>query len=83
MKQLHQVERYRDIPIIIITADDNARQQEEAISLGASDYIVKPFVVNVVIKRVKNVLGLRRRYLELFHQIQNAGDKIGPKQEDK
>ncbi len=83
MKQLNLIERYRDIPIIIITVDDNAEQQEEAISLGASDYIVKPFVVNVVIQRVKNVLGLRRRYLELFHQMRSADNKMKSKQEEK
>ncbi|MEG1985292.1 MAG: EAL domain-containing protein, partial [Oscillospiraceae bacterium] len=32
------------IPVIMITADDSAEQQTSTFSLGANDYIIKPFI---------------------------------------
>ena len=44
------------IPVIVITADDTAEQQVEAMHLGAKDYVVKPFIPEIVTRRVRNVL---------------------------
>lgn len=47
---------YRDIPVVIISADNEPKQQMNLMKLGVSDYIVKPFVPEVVEQRVYNVL---------------------------
>lgn len=49
-------EAYADIPVIIITSDDSPESQMELISLGVDDYIIKPFVKEIVLKRVDNVM---------------------------
>ncbi|MDR1654666.1 MAG: response regulator [Treponema sp.] len=43
----------QDIPVIIITGLDNADDEETGFSLGAADYITKPFKPVVVRARVK------------------------------
>ncbi len=48
--------RISGIPVIIITSDDTTRRQAQAMELGADDYIVKPFIPEIVIRRVYNVL---------------------------
>jgi Response regulators consisting of a CheY-like receiver domain and a winged-helix DNA-binding domain len=44
------------IPVIIITAEDKLSDQEQAASLGITDYITKPFVPEIVRKRVNNAV---------------------------
>jgi DNA-binding response OmpR family regulator len=51
-----------DIPIIFLTAKDTENDILTGFSLGADDYISKPFSVNELIARVKAVL--KRSYIE-------------------
>ncbi len=61
LKRLKQSENMKNIPVIIITSDDNTEQQVDTLEMGANDYIVKPFVPEVVVKRVANVLDSTKR----------------------
>lgn len=45
-----------DIPVVVITVETDASEQVNILSLGADDYIVKPFVKESVVKRVNNVM---------------------------
>ncbi len=56
LKILKQNEKYVNTPVIVITSDDSPKSQMELISLGVSDYIIKPFVREIVIKRIDNVM---------------------------
>lgn len=53
--------RILNIPVVIITADDTTEQQVLTMELGASDYIVKPFIPEIVTRRVQNVWDSTRR----------------------
>ncbi len=44
------------IPIVVISKDTMPVNQAELLELGVSDYIVKPFLNEMVIKRIDNVL---------------------------
>ena len=44
------------IPVIMISADDTTNRQIQTLKLGAEDYIVKPFIPELAIRRVENVL---------------------------
>lgn len=60
------------IPVIIITADDTTRRQIQTLELGADDYIVKPFIPEIAIRRVENVLEARKSFVR-FEQNQPGG----------
>ena len=51
-----------DVPIIFLTAKDTENDILTGFSLGADDYISKPFSVNELLARVKAVL--KRSYIE-------------------
>jgi putative two-component system response regulator len=55
----------RDIPVILLTALDNARDEERGFQHGAADYITKPIKPDVVLARVRSQLlvGLARNWL--------------------
>ncbi|MCY1592467.1 response regulator transcription factor [Staphylococcus pettenkoferi] len=50
-----------DIPIIFLTAKDNLDTRLKCFSLGAMDYVVKPFYMQELTARIKNALGKNER----------------------
>ena len=52
------------IPIILLTARAGEKDVIWGLEAGADDYITKPFHVEVMLTRVKNLLDLRRRLQE-------------------
>lgn len=62
--------RILNIPVVIITADDTTEQQLLTMELGASDYIVKPFIPEIVTRRVQNVWDSTRRKKEVLQEHQ-------------
>lgn len=51
-----QLSRWADVPVIMLTAVDEPDAIVEALDQYAEDYIVKPFVVDELLARVKRVL---------------------------
>jgi len=57
-------EEIKDIPVIFITAMTETTDKVRGLSLGAVDYITKPFNSSEVLARVRTQLNLRRMYEE-------------------
>jgi len=55
---------YKDIPIIIITTEGTIRNVNDAISRGASDFIVKPFDPKELNYKVEKQIRLRKQQRE-------------------
>ncbi|MFN4319208.1 MAG: response regulator transcription factor [Aquificaceae bacterium] len=47
---------YKDLPIVFVTAKDMEQDKLKGFSLGADDYITKPFSIKELLARVKAVL---------------------------
>lgn len=65
LRRLRASEWGRDIPVILITADDRTETQVSGLEQGANDFIVKPVVVPVVQVRVRNLLARQKAELQL------------------
>lgn len=48
--------RTRDIPILILTAKAEEADEVVGFQMGADDYVVKPFKMNVLLQRIKALL---------------------------
>ncbi|WP_312942620.1 response regulator transcription factor [Oscillibacter sp.] len=59
---MEQIRSFTDVPIIFLTAKDEATDKLAGLGLGADDYIVKPFMPQELLLRVYAVL--RRCYKE-------------------
>jgi len=59
-RQLQADVRTRDIPIIFLTARNEASDEQQGLELGAVDYITKPISPPIVLARVKSHLTLKR-----------------------
>lgn len=53
------------VPILILTADASPAARQEALSLGARDFVTKPFDQHEVLLRVRNLLETRALHLTL------------------
>lgn len=83
--RLRKVPKTADIPIIIVSAINNIDKRVELLSLGANDYIVKPFTSHELLTRitvhlkisqldlakrtVETQLAAQNRYLEAINYI--------------
>ncbi|GHV03827.1 hypothetical protein AGMMS50229_03850 [Campylobacterota bacterium] len=52
IKLLKESEEFREIPVIFLTAKSEASNELDGLSMGAIDYITKPFVPALLIKRL-------------------------------
>src|SRR5947199_2637980 len=57
-REVRSGERTREIPIVMLTARAEETDQVVGFSLGADDYVTKPFSVKVLLQRIK---ALQRR----------------------
>ena len=58
------------IPVIFLTADETKGNEREGLSLGAMDYIVKPFVPEVLLLRVRHCLELVKLQKHLSSEVE-------------
>lgn len=68
-----------DIPVIIISSEDNATYIERGYDLGATDYISRPFDANIVKKRAVNTLML---YAKQKRLVELVADQIHEKEKN-
>lgn len=61
--------RWRDVPVLFMTALDEPEQKVRAFKAGAVDYIVKPFFEPEVLARVRTHLDLRRLQRSLEDEL--------------
>lgn len=64
-------ERYKNIPVIMLTAKSTEKNIVDGLNIGADDYVTKPFSIKVLISRVKALL---RRNQEVKKEILKIGE---------
>lgn len=74
LKELRQLEKGRaEIPVIFLTADQKQESETRGLKLGATDFIRKPFIPDVLLSRVQNTL----RTQEKIHQFEKEATTDG------
>ena len=58
LAELQRMEVAMNIPVIVITADNNETKELEALQLGAHDIIAKPFRPAIIKRRIANTINL-------------------------
>lgn len=65
MRRLMRDDRTKHIPVIFLTSKTDAGSELEGLSLGAVDYITKPFVPQLLLKRVETHMLMEEQKEEL------------------
>jgi CheY-like chemotaxis protein len=64
MRMLKDNDAYKKIPVIFLSAMDDAQSEMEGLDLGAVDYIHKPFISALLIKRIETHIAVVERKKE-------------------
>lgn len=75
-RELRSGERTRHLPIIILTAKSEEIDQIVGFSMGADDYVTKPFSPKVLLQRVKAMLRRVETANDAGDQIEHLGVRI-------
>ena len=65
LKNLTAQKGISDIPVVFLTADEDNVTETRGLAAGALDFVRKPFVSDVLLQRVRNVISQSRRMQEL------------------
>ena len=71
--KLKESEKTKDIPVIFITGLSNSKDEEKGLSLGAADFITKPFNKPIVRARIETQI----KILEYLQTIKNLKKQLG------
>ena len=66
----------KEIPVIFFTADDDCQSETIGLSMGAMDFIRKPFVAEVLTLRVRHLLDLIRLQRDLHAEVEKKTREI-------
>lgn len=76
-KQIKQSLRTCHIPVIILSAKTDLKEQLEGLQVGADDYIPKPFSMAMVAAKIKNLFRTRHRAIEHYsHSLEIEPEKV-------
>jgi two-component system chemotaxis response regulator CheY len=56
IKRCKEDEKFKDIPIIVITTEDRVEDREQALELGAAGFVTKPLDRESIIKMTNSML---------------------------
>lgn len=74
MEMLRDIRAHSDVPVLVLSARDQSADKTRALSLGADDYVTKPFWPEELLERVK--ARLRRPSLSRGDVHESGGVRI-------
>jgi len=83
MRRLKKSDEYREIPVIFLSAMDDAQSEIEGLELGAVDYIHKPFVSSLLLKRIETHMAVIDKSAGELLKPAGDGAKPGIETEEK
>jgi two-component system phosphate regulon response regulator PhoB len=75
-REIRAGERTREIPILMLTAKAEETDQVVGFSLGADDYVTKPFSVKVLVQRVKALQRRREAAADAADAVEHLGVRV-------
>ena len=70
LEKMKQMERFTNIPVIFLTADNDPETETRCFETGAVDFVVKPFIPDVLMSRVRKTLELETYRTNLENMVE-------------
>ena len=71
LKRLRELEADKnETPVIFLTADENEESETKGLSLGAMDFVKKPFIPDVLALRVRHIIDLNHLQQDLSQEVE-------------
>jgi putative nucleotidyltransferase with HDIG domain len=83
LKQLRsRVPAWTFVPVLVLTADNSRKAKQEALGLGAKDFLTKPIDVTEALLRIYNLLETRWLHVELRRHSETLEEKVRTRTEE-
>ena len=82
VKQLKQDERYKGIPVILLTAKASQEDKVKGLDAGADDYVVKPFESFELLARVRSMVRIKQMHDALEEWNRGLKEKVSQQVEE-
>ena len=56
LKVVKEDDLLKEIPVIVATGSNDVEEEERCLELGATDFVIKPYKRNIVLKRISNII---------------------------
>ena len=66
LKQIKSMTEFREVPVLMLTGEEDESLESQALEAGAADFIHKPIIIPVMRQRVMNIMN----YFYLQHSLQ-------------
>lgn len=76
MEQLQNKDETKTIPVIFLTADNLAETEIKCFQVGAMDFVVKPFIPDILLSRVGKTIELSQYRNNLENMVKEQAEKI-------
>lgn len=76
LELIKKEKKSRDIPVIFLTADNDADTETRALAAGAMDFVTKPFIPSVLVMRARNTIELMRLQTDLKKEVRSMTKEI-------
>ena len=80
LERMKSDDRYKDIPVIFLTADDDKQTEVKGFQAGALDFVTKPFIAEIVRQRVNRLMELSRLQKHLEKEVRRQTAKAEERQ---
>jgi signal transduction histidine kinase len=70
------------LPVLVLTSDNSRKARQEALALGAKDFLTKPIDVAEALLRIYNLLETRWLYVELQRQSETLEETVRVRTEE-
>lgn len=75
LEKLQQNERFKEIPVVFLTADSDTDVEVKGLKMGAQEFIKKPFVADIMIARITRILEFERLKNNLSQEVEKQTRK--------
>lgn len=65
LAKIRTFDKYDNIPVIMLSASDDEDEIVNALDLGATDYVTKPYITKVLLARIRTAIRLKEKNNEL------------------
>ena len=76
VKRLRQDERYKSLPVILLTAKGSQEDKVRGLDAGADDYVVKPFDSFELLARVRAMMRIKQLHDSLEELNRSLAEKV-------
>ena len=76
LERIRKIDHCKNIPVIFLTADNDAETETRCFTMGAVDFVTKPFVPEVMLSRIGRILEIEDLRRSLTNRLEEKTQEV-------